>query len=386
MEITKYSPEVSISSSRIVQESISVGQGVSAYGTLAEFIDTNIAQIDQLAEYIGDNISQKAVKEKYDEQYFKPDAKFKNFLNRNIYLNKNKAESMQKERLAYGFLTRLATETAFKYGTRAVSAWANNKDKFITCEQIYALLKSYILNADADANKSKALIELNKIRNSFPLSLGEKKKLTKKCSNNLTIDNMDVSSILTANNTAVRNALAYFLTVLSRQLYGSESSADSDILNYYSLLELNGQYGKELNMENQYHYDEIAADQVAYLQMSRGIMKNMFIKYPSIDIDSIFARAEELSKYDPYAIRRKKIKGVMKGGAISIGGIVSSNPEIALNGISTAISQFVKSDEVLTLAKNNMLKWGFSGNDSDVIINNADDITSKNINNDIIVI
>ncbi|MDY4413514.1 MAG: hypothetical protein SPE43_03965 [Ruminococcus sp.] len=385
MEITKYSPEVSISSSRIVQESISVGQGVSAYGTLAEFIDTNIAQIDRLAEYIGDNISQKAVKKKYDEQYFKPDAEFKSFLNRNIYLNKNKAESMQKERLEYGFLTRLAAETALKYGARAVSVWANNKDKFIVCEQMYMILKSYIFNADANANKSKALTELNKIRNSFPLSLTEKKKLTEKCSNNLMIDNMNISSVLSANNTDVRNALAYFLTVLSRQLYGSESSSDSRILNYYSLLDLNGQYGKELCTENQYHYDEIASDQLAYLQMSRGIMKNMFIKSPSIDIDSIFARAEELSKYDPYAVRRKKIKGIAKSGTLTIGSIVSSNPEIALNGIATAISQFIKSDEVLSLARDSMLKWGISGNESDAIIDNSDNIILKNKESDIVI-
>ena len=383
MEIIKYSPEVSISSSRIVQESINVGQGVSAYGILAEFIDKNIAQIDLLSEYIGDNFSQKIVKDKYDDQYFKSDTKFKNLLNRNIYLSKTKSENMQNERLAYGFLTRFASETALKYGARALATWANNKDKFITCEQMYVILKSYILSADDNANKQKAWTELNKIRNSFPLSPNEKKKLIEK-SHNLMLGDIDISSVLSKDNIPLKNALAYFLSVLSRQLYGSETSSDTKILNYYSFLEINGQYGKEVLSENQYQYDEIATDQLAYLQISRGIMKNMFLKSPNIDINSIFARAEELSKYDPYAIRRKKIKGLAQGGTLTIGGIISSNPEIALSGIATALSQFTKSDEVLTLAKDTMLKWGISGNESDVIMDNSDKIISKNKESDIV--
>lgn len=383
MEIIKYSPEVSISSSRIVQESINVGQGVSAYGILAEFIDKNIAQIDLLSEYIGDNFSQKIVKDKYDDQYFKSDTKFKNLLNRNIYLSKTKSENMQNERFAYGFLTKFASETALKYGTRALATWANNKDKFITCEQMYVILKSYISSADNNANKQKAWTELNKIRNSFPLSPNEKKKLIEK-SHNLMLGDIDISSVLSKNNIPLKNALAYFLSVLSRQLYGSETSSDTKILNYYSFLEINGQYGKEVLSENQYQYDEIATDQLAYLQISRGIMKNMFLKSPNIDINSIFARAEELSKYDPYAIRRKKIKGLAQGGTLTIGGIISSNPEIALSGIATALSQFTQSDEVLTLAKDTMLKWGISGNESDVIMDNSDKIISKNKESDIV--
>lgn len=70
MEFSIYSPEISTSSSRIVQESINIGQGVSAYGMLAAFLDNNIANIDLLAEYIGDLAAQKRVRSTYDKQHF----------------------------------------------------------------------------------------------------------------------------------------------------------------------------------------------------------------------------------------------------------------------------------------------------------------------------
>lgn len=89
MEVSIYSPEISTSSSRIVQESINIGQGVSVYGALAAFLDSNIANIDLLAEYMRDLASQKRVKSQYDKQHFDSDSKYRTFLNRNIYLIAN---------------------------------------------------------------------------------------------------------------------------------------------------------------------------------------------------------------------------------------------------------------------------------------------------------
>lgn len=152
------------------------------------------------------------------------------------------------------------------------------------------------------------------------------------------------------------------------------------------MLELNGQYGKELGLENERNYDDIATDQAAYLQLSRGIMKNMFMDYPRINIESIMARSTELAQYDPYAIRRKKIKGVAQNGMVTIGGIISGNPEIALNGLSTALSQFEfhNNDEVLTIAKGAMKKWGVDGNEFDLITDNAENITDKSSESDLL--
>lgn len=384
MDFSIFLPETSVSSSRIVQESINVGQGVSAYGTLATFIDTNIAHIDQLAEYIADEAAKRVVKNKYDNQYFKSDTKFKNFLNRNIYFNKNKVETMQQDRFIYGYLTKAAAESAIKFGARAIGKWANKKDVFITCEQLYSILVAYITHARPGTNLNRAKIELNKIRNSFPISQADRRKITEKCNvKNYSLDSIETSSIVTKGNESVRNALAYYITSLSRQLYGADSSSDSSVLNFYSLIELNGHYGKELSHENEKQYDEVAADQTAYLQISRGIMKNMFKDSPHIDLNKINARAQELAQYDPYAVRRKKIKGAAKGGALTIGSIISGNPEIALSGLATALSQFVQSDEVLQLSKDAMKKWGIGGNEFDLISDDANSILKKNSESDL---
>ncbi len=384
MEFSIYSPEASISSSRLVQESINVGQGISAYGMLAAFIDTNIAYIDQLAEYIGDEAAKIIVKNKYDNQYFKSDTKFKSFLNRNIYLNKNKVESMQQDRFNYGYLTQLAAQAALKYGARAVGKWANKKDVFITCEQLYSILVAYICNARTGANVNRAKIELNKIRNSFPISQSDRRKIAEKYNvGTFSLDLIETSSILTKSNESVRNALAYYISAISRQLYGIDSSSDRSVLDFYSLIDLNGHYGKELSHENEKRYDEIAADQTAYLQISRGIMKNMFKDSPYIDLNKINIRAQELAQYDPYAVRRKKITGAAKGGVITIGSIISGNPEIALSGLATALSQFTQSDEVLQLAKNAMKKWGIGGNEFDLITDESNSILSKSRESDL---
>lgn len=384
MEFSIYSPEISTSSSRIVQESINIGQGVSVYGVLAAFLDSNIANIDLLAEYIGDLAAQKRVKSQYDKQHFDSDSKYRTFLNRNIYLNKEKVDSMQEDRFITGFLVRTAAETAIKYGARAIGKWANQKDIFITCEQLYSILVAYICNAKKGANVNRAKIELNKIRNSFPLNQLDKRKIAQKYNvRTLNLDCIEIGSILTKSNESVRNSLAYYLTSLSRQLYGTDSSSATSVLDMYSIIGLNGHYGKEVNRENEYQYDTIAADQTAYLQISRGIMKNMFTDSPHIDLDKINSRAQELAQYDPYAIRRKKIKGTAKGGVLTIGGIITSNPEIALSGLATALSQFTQSDEVLQLSKDAMKKWGIGGNEFDLITNDSKSIISKSSESDL---
>lgn len=384
MEFSIYSPEISTSSSRIVQESINIGQGVSAYGMLAAFLDNNIANIDLLAEYIGDLAAQKRVRSTYDKQHFDNNSKYRTFLNRNIYLNKEKVDSMQEDRFITGFLVRTAAEAAIKYGARAIGKWANQKDIFITCEQLYSILVAYICNAKKGANVNRAKIELNKIRNTFPLNKLDRIKIAEKYNTGtFSLDRIETSSILTKSNESVRNALAFYLTSLSRHLYGAESSSDKSVLDMYSLIELNGHYGKELNNENEYQYDTIAADQTAYLQISRGIMKNMFKDSPHIDLGKINARSQELAQYDPYSIRRKKIKGTAKGGALTIGGIITSNPEIALSGLATALSQFTQSDEVLQLSKDAMKKWGIGGNEFDLITDDSSSILSKSSESDL---
>lgn len=387
MKLTVYNPEISVSSSRIVQESLKIEQGVSAYGAIAAFLDANLEQLDRLAEYCSQIAAQSAVKKMYDKQYFDPNRKVKSFMTRNIYLNEDKKNKMEGERFVKGVVTQAATEAGIKLASRSLLKWANDRDKYVTCEQVYAVLISYIRNSEKGANISRAETELNKIRNSFPLNPREKRKLVNEFNTGVyTLNDLNVSSILSPNNVQIKNALAYFLTVINRQLYGADMPAVNQMPNYYSLLDLNGVYGNELMNENQYCYDEIASDQAAYLQLSRAMVKNLFTDIPSIDMEGIMARASEMAKFDPYAIRRKKVKGASKGAALSITGIISNNPELAFNGLSTAVSQFVLNDETLTTIQNQIRSWGANSNECDMIFTNAKNIESKCTQNDLLLV
>lgn len=385
MKITNCLPEISTSSSRIIQEEINVGQGSSLYGALAVFLDANIDKIDDFAESIGYLAGAKTNDIVYELQHTKKNDKIKSFINRNIYLNKDECSFNEKIRNRTALLSQTAAEAIIKYGSRYIGKWVNQKDAVITCDQLYAVLISYISNARKGADISRAMTEVNKIRNSFPIPKNEKKKIYDKYSNQkIDFSTLNISSITNNTNKAVKDALAYYLCALRRQLYGNDADSEKNILEYYSLLDINGQNALNNCDENQYIYDEVATDQAFYLNISRGIMKNMFDKAPEIDMNKIKSRADELSKYDPYAVRRKKVQVLAKDGVITLSGIIAGNPEIALSVFSTALSQFNLDDEVLTSAKNAMLsKWGVSGNEFDAIVDNTNEISIKNKENDL---
>lgn len=377
MELVPYSPENSIGSSRFIQENIKIEQGASAYSVMASVIATNIEQIDALAESLSVFMAQRAVKAQYDSQYFKKDEQFKSFITRNIYLSEDKRQRLEDERFITGTVKQAVTEASIKIGSRLVLNWLNEQDRFYTCEQIYALLVAYINSAPSTTNKQRALIELNKIRNSFPLSVNQKRKMFTKYKDMAPdFSTLDVSSILTPANAEIKNALAYFLVVIQKQLYGEENDK-SNLMNYYSLLDMNNRYGEEVLYENQCKYDNVAADQVAYLQLSRAVVKNIFVDVPNIDMNLILSRSKAMAEYDPYAIRRKKVKGTAKGAGITIAGIITNEPELAFNGISTAISQFLPSDECLATAKEKCQTWGISGNEFDKLVMNSKAISDK---------
>ncbi len=377
MELVPYSPENSIGSSRFIQENIKIEQGASAYSVMASVIATNIEQIDALAESLSVFMAQRAVKAQYDSQYFKKDEQFKSFITRNIYLSEDKRQRLEDERFITGTVKQAVTEASIKIGSRLVLNWLNEQDRFYTCEQIYALLVAYINSAPSTINKQRALTELNKIRNSFPLSVNQKRKMFTKYKDMAPdFSTLDVSSILTPANAEIKNALAYFLVVIQKQLYGEENDK-RNLMNYYSLLDMNNRYGEEVLYENQCKYDNVAADQVAYLQLSRAVVKNIFVDVPNIDMNLILSRSKAMAEYDPYAIRRKKVKGTAKGAGITIAGIITNEPELAFNGISTAISQFLPSDECLSTAKEKCQTWGISGNEFDKLLMNSKAISDK---------
>lgn len=384
MNLSNYNSEVIVSSSRLVQECIKIEQGASVYGALAAFFDASLDSIDYMAEQFAGWAAEKAVKSKYDKQYFDDKHKVKSVFTRNIYINKEKKEKMEEERRIIGAAVETATELAIKWGSRGILKLLSDKDKYLTCKQVYSVLVSYIQNAEKNANVERASLELNKIRNSFPLNHSGKKNLIEECSlENNSLDTLDVSSIVLPNNEALRDALAFFLTAVHRQLYGEDEPDMKTLIDYFSLLDLNGVYGKEILNENLYSYDSIVSDQLAYLQLSRAMVKSISISIPNIDIERILNHSVEMAQYDPYAIRRKKVKGTAGGVVKTIAGIFAKEPELAFNGVSTALSQFDEDEQLLEAAKKKFSEWGISSKEEKIIFTNSKNIKKKCSENDI---
>lgn len=384
MNLSNYKSEVIVSSSRLVQESIKIEQGASVYGALAAFLDSNLDNIDYIAEQFAGWAAQKAVKSKYDKQFFDDKHKVKSVFTHNIYLNKDKKEKMEEERRITGMTVEIVTGSVIKLGSRGILKLLSDKDKYLTCKQVYSVLVSYIQNAEKNANVERASLELNKIRNSFPINASGKKKLIEECSlENNSLDTLDVSSIVLPHNETLRDALAFFLTAVHRQLYGEEEPDMKTLLNYFSLIDLNGVYGKEILNENQYSYDSIVSEQLAYLQLSRAMVKSISIGIPNIDIERIQNHSAEMAQYDPYAIRRKKIKGTAGGVLKTIAGIFAKEPELAFNGVSTALSQFDEDEQLLESAKKKFSEWGISSREESIIFTNSKNIKKKCNENDI---
>ncbi len=382
--ITQTLPEVSIASSRQVQETIQVKRGASAYAVTAAFIDRNIDKIDEVGELLGTVLAQGAVKGMYDKQYFKPDQKWKSFWTRNIYLREDKRQALENERMLIGTGVQLLTESAVKMGARALGEWSAKKDTFITCEQVYAVLNSYIAYAEKGANIQRANTELSKIRNSFPLDIKQKKKLYEKYNGIAApLELLDVSSLATSENKELRNALAYFLVVINRQLYEDQQPGKLLLPDYYSLIDLNGKYGNEFMLDNQDNYDSIAMDHQMYLSLARGMITSFSAGLPNIDTNKIVDRASAMAKFDPYAIRRKKIKDTGKGGAIAAAGIFLQEPELFKNGVMTALAQFMPDEELLTTARDKCKSWGLEDKDIENVFSQMLKLEAKSAQSDV---
>ncbi len=332
--------EGTVSTSRTFHEQLNIEGGTTGYGVLAALLDSNMSNIDAIAENLGRYIAQKQVKEKYDEQFFDPKVgRFKNFMTRNIYLSQTKKQEMTLERARTGVVSALATEAAIKVSARAAQAWMQHCDKMTIISQLYQLLSSF---ANADTENSdvvNARIELSKIRNSLPISITDKKKLLEKYRSPVPLEDMTLSALNGENSSAIRENVAYMLYSIYCQKYKDDPRGRDTLMVYYNFLGYHGNYAKELIRENGETYSNITDDQVAFLKMARGMLKNVFVTIPEINVERIVTQADEMAQYDPYSIRRKKVQKVGAAGIMTLGGIFAKRPDIVLQAGSTALSQ-----------------------------------------------
>lgn len=334
--------ENTISTSRTFHEQLNIEGGTTGYGVLAALIDSNMSRIDAVAENLGKYIAQNVVKDKYDQQYFNNKfGRFKNFWTRNIYLDPQKKQAMEEDRAKAAFVASLGTEVTIKLVARAAQSWMQHCDKIAVMSQIYELLNSF---ANADAQNSdvrRANIELSKIRNSLPLNNNDKRKLVNKFKG-ISTPLEDISSIAAfsgENGGAVRENVSYMLYAIYCQKYKDDPRGYDMLMDYYNFLGYHGSFAKEMIRENGETYSNITDDQTAYLKMARGMIKQVFVTIPEISIDRLNSQADEMAKYDPYSIRRKKVQKAGAAGIMTLGGVFARRPDIVLQAGSTALAQ-----------------------------------------------
>ena len=384
--ITSIKPTIITGSSRIVQESV-FAEGNSHYGVLRGFLGVGMEHIDQISHFLSGWTSDVAIRAVQNKYYHDDEHKVRSFLRRNVYMSKENQQKMAAQSQLVGTFTQLGTEAVIQLGARGIQAWMNKRDQYKIFEQMYTVLTLFLQEAEKGSDITLAKSELDKIRNSFPLSVGEKKKLKKSVNLEKSLEKLDFSLLFVKENAPFRNATAYFLMSLQKQLYKKDANVNNHTLaNYYSFLDMNGVLGKNMMIENGVAYDEIAVDQVSYLQISRGIAKKLVQQMPDIDIGQILARNEEAKKIDPYSVHRGKIQKASIGGTAMIAGIFTQNPMLFECGLATALSQFTQDERLIDVAQQQCKIWGIAANDIDSMlpeaVSEAEIIHTECINND----
>ena len=368
----------SISISRVFQENFSAACGVTNYGKVANFIGTHIEQVDRMAESLGAYFSKVNIDKKYTEQYGKPD--IVGMIKRN-FTPSNSAWENQINRRDKGFITRLAVESGIKIFSRGIQMWTSNKEKFNCFSQIYRILLAYSKEGNQGVDNSNLQLqirELNKIRNSFPISANDRLKLS-----DISVDNFDVfTSDFTIfdlkDSDKIKENIAYYLYVLYAQKYGESVENESRLLQYYRLMGFHEMESKELLRENKEAYDIVTDDQLKYLILSRKMLKNLETSMPHIDLNQMAGRIDEMSKNDPYRIRKRMVLKPTVSSKKTILDIFFNEPDVVLQAGSTAISQLEMNDDSKEEIRNSFVnKWGLDHDMYSNILSEANDIQKE---------
>lgn len=228
---------------------------------------------------------------------------------------------------------------------------------------MYRILLAYA-NEDQEKidlfHRQLQLRELNKIRNSFPISANDRLKLSDITVENLDIFASDFSIFNLENSEKIKENISYLLYVLYAQKYGDSDEKESRLLQYYNLIGYHDRMGKEILRENKDTYDIVTDDQLKYLMLSRSMLKNLEPNMPNIDLNKIKARSDEMAKSDPYRIRKRMVVKPTVSSKKTIADIFFNEPEIAIQAGSIAMAQLTVDDNLKEEVRNTMVnKWEF---------------------------
>ena len=364
----------SIIFSRLFQENISLSQGVTGYGVIANLINIHIHDIDKIAEYAGAYFSQRDIEKRYVDQYGRNGVS--GTFNR-VFTGGQKAYENQVERRDFGFIKALSIEGGIKIGARIIQKWTGEREKYQCLDQVYRILLAYAKEDPSVTERKNLIRELNKIRNSFPLSANDRVKLSEISVDGLDVFETDFPILEAEGNQELRENISYLLYVLYVQKYGESVENEERLLEYYDLLGFRSLEADELLRENKNSYDIITIDQLKYLNISRSIVKNLEISMPNIDVNAIARRTVEMAENDPYRIRKKKVLRTPFGGQKRISDVYFESPLVVINAGATALSQFALDSDTKENVRSQMTDWGLDDNAINKIMEESDNIKKE---------
>lgn len=381
--------------SRTFQETLMATAGSSPYQSIATFLENNPLQIDQFAKFIGNNAAYFTINTYREAHYHSKDnSAITNFIHRNLYQNPLDSSNYNFKETMLGVSASATTEFAIKKGAEILHDYSRGKANYEALKDAYNFLNNYILLDSDSVDTKRALIELSKIRNSLPLSDANKEKIYTQAKDSNPIPLEDISSMSSLNNDKFCETISYYLFNLFCYKYGDNNGILAEhiengnfdypgmdtLLNYYDYLGFTGNHAKELIRTNAINFNKISRAQSTYMNLSRQLIKESSLQIPEINMNDIRQRCASMVQYDPYQLRRKKVQTAGIGAAKALTGIINKRPDIAINGISLALSQFKLEDgNISSLIEKEFKNCGMPASDFSAIEAQAEDLQEKAI-------
>ena len=108
------------------------------------------------------------------------------------------------------------------------------------------------------------------------------------------------------------------------------------------------------------------------------MLKNIEPNMPTIDLNQIKVRADEMANNDPYRVRKRMVVKPTVSSNKTIADILFYEPEIAIQAGSAAIAQLELDDNSKEEVRNTMVnKWGFDESAFNNVISQADGIKKE---------
>ena len=364
--------EAHILTSRTMQEQIECTSQNSIYGVFSMLIYNNIDKIDRFSEFASEGIALGTMGLVDSLQYKKKNHKVKSFVERNIYVNPLTRQQYQLGRTLAGHVVGKAAEVALKTGSRVVYEGLKNKNELDLYTKIYQLLRFYALSDSDKSNDGKGMLEVKKILNSFPITDAAKKKILDTAKNST--KELNTFSI----DESQKEALSYFLySIYCQKCFGYPQYTTDGLYELYRFLDFGSEESLELLNENKNKYQIITREQTQYLKLSRRFVTQLSLGIPDYNKSQVSKNIHIMAQFDPYDIRRKVVRKAGAGSAITIAGIYTKNPQLVLNGLSTALSIINFDDDKRESTRERLRDYGMDEYAIERAFHMGQDITSN---------